>query len=83
MPHRARFAWGKWPVSLARALPRSRQHYPPTQSGRAGVDANMAAFDVGCECTSQFAGEYKPLFGQPLMRDVKSQRLTGASAMND
>ena len=40
-----------------------------------GVDATRAAFDVGYESTSQFTREYKRLFGQPPMRDVKVQRL--------
>jgi AraC-like DNA-binding protein len=40
-----------------------------------GVDATRAAFDVGYESASQFTREYKRLFGQPPMRDVKSQRL--------
>jgi AraC-like DNA-binding protein len=39
-----------------------------------GLDATRAAFDVGYESTSQFTREYKRLFGQPPMRDVKSQR---------
>jgi AraC-like DNA-binding protein len=39
-----------------------------------GVDATRAAFDVGYESGSQFTREYKRLFGQPPMRDVKSQR---------
>jgi AraC-like DNA-binding protein len=34
-----------------------------------------AAFDVGYESISQFTLEYRRLFGQPLMRDVKVQRL--------
>ena len=42
-----------------------------------GVDATRAAFDVGYESTSQFTREYKRLFGQPPMRDVKVQRLAG------
>ena len=36
-----------------------------------GVDATRAAFDVGYESSSQFTREYKRLFGQPPMRDVK------------
>jgi len=40
-----------------------------------GVDATGAAFDVGYESTSQFTREYKRLFGQPPMQDVKLQRL--------
>ncbi|HYL13980.1 MAG TPA: hypothetical protein VEV41_13145 [Terriglobales bacterium] len=31
--------------------------------------------EVGYESTSQFTREYKRLFGQPPMRDVKSHRL--------
>jgi len=39
------------------------------------VDATRAAFDVGYESTSQFTREYKRLFDQPPIRDVKAQRL--------
>jgi len=40
-----------------------------------GVDATRAAFEVGYESASQFTREYKRLFGQPPMRDVKARRL--------
>jgi len=43
-----------------------------------GVDATRAAFEVGYESTSQFTREYKRLFGQPPMRDVKLQRLASS-----
>jgi AraC-like DNA-binding protein len=45
-----------------------------------GLDATRAAFEVGYESASQFTREYKRLFGQPPMRDVKARRLAGSSA---
>lgn len=38
-----------------------------------GIDAASAAFQVGYESPSQFSREYKRLFGQSPIRDVKSQ----------
>ena len=40
-----------------------------------GVGATRAAFDVGCESAIQFTVEYKRLFGQRAMRDLKARRL--------
>ncbi len=48
-----------------------------------GLDAASAAFEVGYESASQFNREYKRLFGQPPMRDVKARRLTGSTAASD
>lgn len=45
-----------------------------------GLDAAGAAFEVGYESASQFNREYSRFFGQPPMRDVKSQRLGVAAA---
>jgi AraC-like DNA-binding protein len=39
-----------------------------------GVDANTAAYEVGCESVSQFSREYSRHFGLPPMRDVKTMR---------
>lgn len=39
-----------------------------------GLDATRAALEVGYESTSQFTREYKRLFGQPPMRDIKAIR---------
>ncbi len=39
-----------------------------------GVDATGAALEGGYESSSQFAREYKRLFGHPAMRDVKGRR---------
>lgn len=47
------------------------------------VDAATAAFEVGYESASQFSREYRRLFGQSPMRDVKALRLTLTSGMND
>jgi AraC-like DNA-binding protein len=44
-----------------------------------GLDATKAALEVGYESTSQFTREYKRLFGEPPMRDVKAQRLFSSS----
>ena len=44
------------------------------------LDAASAAFEVGYESASQFSREYRRLFGQPPMRDVKTRMLTGDSA---
>jgi AraC-like DNA-binding protein len=43
-----------------------------------GMDAATAAFEVGYESASQFNREYRRLFGQPPMRDVKAHQLTSA-----
>jgi AraC-like DNA-binding protein len=48
-----------------------------------GLDAAGAAFNVGYESSSQFNREYKRLFGQPPMRDIKSRRLAGSEAVTD
>ena len=48
-----------------------------------GLDAASAAFDVGYESASQFNREYKRFFGQPPMRDIKSRRLAGFTAVSD
>jgi AraC-like DNA-binding protein len=47
-----------------------------------GLDATRAALEVGYESTSQFTREYKRLFGEPPMRDVKSRRLSSYSAIH-
>jgi len=39
-----------------------------------GLDAGSAAFEVGYESASQFNREYRRLFGQPPMRDVRALR---------
>lgn len=40
-----------------------------------GIDASSAAFEVGYESVSQFNREYRRLFGQPPMTDIKARRL--------
>lgn len=47
------------------------------------VDAASAAFEVGYESPSQFNREYRRLFGQPPMRDVKALRGAIAAGVND
>jgi AraC-like DNA-binding protein len=39
-----------------------------------GLDAASAAFEVGYESPSQFNREYRRIFGQPPMRDIKARR---------
>ena len=39
-----------------------------------GLDAASAAFEVGYESPSQFNREYRRIFGQPPMRDIKGRR---------
>jgi AraC-like DNA-binding protein len=39
-----------------------------------GLDAASAAYEVGYESASQFNREYRRIFGQPPMRDVKARR---------
>jgi len=41
-----------------------------------GLDATQAALEVGYGSASQFTREYKRLFGEPPMRDVRA-RLAG------
>jgi AraC-like DNA-binding protein len=43
-----------------------------------GLDATRAAVEVGYESTCQFTREYKRLFGQPPMSDVKAIRSADA-----
>ncbi len=45
-----------------------------------GVDAASAAFEVGYESPSQFSREYRRLFGQSPINDVRSHRVSQASA---
>jgi AraC-like DNA-binding protein len=47
-----------------------------------GLDVTRAAFEVGYESSSQFTREYKRLFGEPPMRDVKARRLVSSSAIS-
>jgi AraC-like DNA-binding protein len=44
-----------------------------------GLDAASAAFTVGYESASQFNREYRRLFGQPPLRDVRALRSPAAS----
>jgi AraC-like DNA-binding protein len=44
-----------------------------------GMDAASAAFEVGYESPSQFSREYKRLFGQPPMQDIKARRFSEAA----
>ena len=46
-----------------------------------GLDAASAAFEVGYESATQFSREYSRFFGQPPMRDIRTLRSPGASAL--
>jgi AraC-like DNA-binding protein len=45
-----------------------------------GVDATTVAYEVGYASASQFSREYRRLFGQPPMRDVKASRQARVAA---
>lgn len=45
-----------------------------------GIDANAAAFEVGYESASQFNREYRRLFGNPPVRDVRRLRSANGRA---
>ncbi len=62
---------------------RQRLHVARERMLAEGMDAASAAFEVGYESASQFNREYRRLFGQPPMRDVKERRLTSAAATMD
>ncbi len=44
-----------------------------------GLDAPSAAFEVGYGSASRFSREYKRLFGQPPVTDVKARRLADSA----
>lgn len=45
-----------------------------------GTDASTAAFEVGYESVSQFNREYRRLFGERPMRDVREHRNQDAAS---
>ena len=45
------------------------------------VDAAILAFEVGYESASQFNREYRRLFGQPPIRDIRTLRLPSAPTL--
>jgi AraC-like DNA-binding protein len=59
---------------------RLRLHTARARMLTAGLDAASAAFEVGYESASQFSREYRRLFGQPPMRDVKTGQLARSIA---
>ena len=52
-----------------------------TGSTTEGGNQSTAALEVGYESTSQFTREYKRLFGQPPMRDIKTLRSPDAAVL--
>ena len=46
-----------------------------------GLDAASAAFEVGYESASQFNREYRRLFGQPPLRDIRALRSPSAATL--
>ena len=44
-----------------------------------GLDTTSAAFEVGYGSASRFSREYKRLFGQPPVTDVKARRLADSA----
>jgi AraC-like DNA-binding protein len=57
---------------------RLRLHTARLRMMTEGIDAASAAFEVGYESASQFNREYSRMFGLPPMRDIKTQRFSGA-----
>jgi AraC-like DNA-binding protein len=59
---------------------RLRLHMARVRMMTEGMDAANAAFEVGYESASQFNREYRRLFGQPPMRDIKALQLANAAS---
>jgi AraC-like DNA-binding protein len=76
--HHFRSLTGMSPLQYQKQL---RLHLARERMLMGGVDAASAAFEVGYESPSQFNREYRRLFGQPPMRDIKARRLTSAAAV--
>jgi len=55
----------------------------PGQTEFEGLDAASAAFEVGYQSATQFNREYKRLFGQPPIRDVKTRRFDAPTTLGD
>ena len=58
---------------------RLRLHMARVRMMTEGMDAANAAFEVGYESASQFNREYRRLFGQPPMRDIKARQLVSVA----
>jgi len=59
---------------------RLRLHMARVRMMTEGMDAANAAFEVGYESASQFNREYRRLFGQPPMRDIKAHQFANAAS---
>lgn len=62
---------------------RLRLHMARVRMLSEGLDAASAAFEVGYESASQFNREYRRIFGQPPMRDLKARLLAGAATARE
>lgn len=56
---------------------RLRLHVARVRMMTEGLDAATAGFEVGYESASQFNREYRRLFGQPPVRDIKARQIAG------
>jgi AraC-like DNA-binding protein len=56
---------------------RLRLHVARVRMMTEGLDAASAAYEVGYESASQFNREYRRIFGQPPMRDIKARQVSG------
>lgn len=74
--HRFRSLTSMSPLQYQKRL---RLHQARVHMMTDGLDAASAAFAVGYESPSQFNREYRRLFGQPPIRDVKTNRLAIAA----
>ena len=54
---------------------RMRLHMARVRIMTEGPDTAIAAFEVGYESACEFNREYRRLFGQPPMRDIKARPL--------
>jgi AraC-like DNA-binding protein len=61
---------------------RMRLHIARVRMMTEGLDAASAAYEVEYESASQFNREYRRLFGQPPMRDIKTRQVVEAGSVH-